>query len=200
MAVWPGYSVTSPPPPGTVPQIDAGEALVFWLARTRNDPRFPIPVTPAMAGLNSPYQTFYEFDEKRLVDADGSGLPSYHTKFAKDTYYLYVDARSYDNVTSDFTTASNGVFAELNTLPANLPNITHDQVARPYATDTGTPTNPTTFQILCAGQDGDFGNVDPIDGPATAVKGFPGGQNYSPGDRDNLTNFSEGRTLEDHIP
>jgi len=76
-------------------------------------------------------------------------------------------------------------------------------VTRPYFTDAGPPSfvNPTSFQILCAGQDGDWGNSDPADPNLWAgLKGFPGGQNYTPADRDNIANFSEGRTLEDHLP
>jgi hypothetical protein len=59
--------------------------------------------------------------------------------------------------------------------------------------------NDTSFQIICAGQDGLF-QSDP---EPTVLKFFPGGGGYSlaPGseDNDNMTNFSEGR-LEDKIP
>jgi hypothetical protein len=55
--------------------------------------------------------------------------------------------------------------------------------------------NPTTFQILCAGQDGEWGEL------ATAVKIVETGQNYDTtgADEDNITNFSNGRTLGDMI-
>jgi hypothetical protein len=57
------------------------------------------------------------------------------------------------------------------------------------------PVNATTYQIICAGQDGDFG-FDPSE---TLVKYFNSGENYSDGDKDNITNFSSGRTLGDSM-
>jgi hypothetical protein len=50
---------------------------------------------------------------------------------------------------------------------------------------------PEKFQIICAGQDSDFGKGGGL---------YPSGEGYADGDQDNLTNFSEGRTLEDAIP
>ena len=71
-----------------------------------------------------------------------------------------------------------------------------------YPKDQTKPMNPTTFQILCAGQDGDFGVYDGINRtPADpTVKLFPSGLNYIQADKDNITNFSGGRTLGDSIP
>jgi prepilin-type N-terminal cleavage/methylation domain-containing protein len=196
--VWPGYDYfTNPPPVGTIPQIDEGESLVFWLSLTRNDPQYPF--NPAGTAA---LQVFYEFDQRRLVDlpaqgGDDDSFPSYRAAFAKDTFYLYLDSRSYDELTTNAATDPlTGAWAEID-YTLNPP--THALVARPYATDTGTPVNPTSFQILCAGQDGDFGNADPL-GNYAGQQRFPGGLNYTPAVRDNITNFSEGRTLEDHIP
>ena len=194
-AYGPAYNLGNPPPAGTVPLIDEGESLVFWLALTRNDPVYPFNPSGTAA-----LQSFYEFDQRRLVNLDGDLFPSYRAAFAKDTFYLYLDSRSYDELADVANAATNplsGAWAEID-YSVNPP--THQQVARPYATDTGTPVNPTSFQILCAGQDGEWGNVDPLTTAYAGLKGFPGGQNYTPQDRDNITNFSEGRTLEDHIP
>jgi hypothetical protein len=58
------------------------------------------------------------------------------------------------------------------------------------------PMNPTSFQIVCAGQDGVFGL-------ANGIKQYPGGLNYDlteRGDHDNIANFSDGRTLQDALP
>jgi hypothetical protein len=153
---------------------------------------------------SAPFKSYYEFDQKRLslptnsLPNDGDAFPSYAATYAKNTYYIYIDHRSYDelvfNAATDPTT---GAYAEID---PSVTTLTHEMVVRPYATDTGTAVNPTTFQILCAGQDGLWGNVDPVTGTYAGLKGFPGGQNYVPEDRDNITNFSEGRTLEDHIP
>jgi hypothetical protein len=69
--------------------------------------------------------------------------------------------------------------------------------------------NPASFQIISAGLDERFGirlgTVDP-----TVYPQFKSGLNYNTdqnganfnvggGEYDNITNFSEGRTLEDHI-
>ena len=64
--------------------------------------------------------------------------------------------------------------------------------AHPYKRDNGTFVNDKSYQILSAGQDGNWG-------ANSADKRFPSGQNYGPGDGDNVTNFSEG-TLADEIP
>ena len=212
-AAWgPSYSMTSPPPAGTVPRIDEGEALVAWLSRTRNDPVYPFGLATTTPGA---YQVYYEFDERRLVDGPDPDLfPSYRAAYAKETFYLYIDSRSYDEMTADFTTPSSGAFAELDTsTAAAIGNITHDQVIRPYWSETvvntaatltrdrNTPMNATSFQILCAGQDGLWGNVDPtIPGPVQDVKTYPGGLNYTPDEMDNIANFTEGGTLEDKLP
>ena len=191
-------------------QLDEGESLVFWLYCTRNDPQYPFGLT---GGQNSAMQTYYEFDQRRLVQADPnpaftapwfyhpdfpSGIPSYRAAYAKDTFYLYLDSRSYDDLVYNHTTdPSTGAYAEID---GNVTTLTHEMVTRPYATNAGTPMNPTSFQILCAGQDGLWGNVDPVSGAYVGIRRFPGGMNYTPEDRDNVTNFSDGKTLEDHLP
>jgi prepilin-type N-terminal cleavage/methylation domain-containing protein len=197
-AYGPGFSVTAPPGVNDRPRVDEGESLVFWLALTRNDPQYPFNPTGTAA-----LQTYYEFDQRRLVDVDGDSFPSYRAAFAKDTFYLYLDSRSYDelaDVTNAATDPTSGAYAEID---ATVTPPTHQQVVRPYFwSESPTPAfmNPTSFQILCAGQDGEWGNVDPLTNAYAGVKTFPGGLNYTPQDRDNITNFSEGRTLEDHIP
>jgi prepilin-type N-terminal cleavage/methylation domain-containing protein len=197
-------------PPSVVPamQLDEGESLVFWLAGTRNNPRFPFGLT---GGTDSEMKRYYEFDERRLKDDDANAtfiaagypsIPSYQVPYAKDTYYLYIDARTYAAMTSTaaLLDPSTGAYAEIDASVTTT--ITADQVARPYgsSTTTGAAMNPTTFQILCAGQDGDWGNVA-LDGTvSTTIKLFPSGGGYTNGDRDNITNFSEGQRLDDHVP
>ena len=51
------------------------------------------------------------------------------------------------------------------------------------------PINPTTFQIICAGQDGEFGH----DRVRHRREVFPSGNNYIEADKDNITNFSGGK-------
>ena len=53
--------------------------------------------------------------------------------------------------------------------------------------------NPDTFQLICAGFDGNYGADNPN-------KRFPHGAGYGPGDWDNVANFSFGKTLRDWAP
>jgi prepilin-type N-terminal cleavage/methylation domain-containing protein len=207
-----------------VPNMDEGESLVFWLYMVDNDPRepfkailaaFPINNMPPPSVANTLLATnsaekIFPFKEERLVSSDGDGMPSYRAIYSKETFYLYLDSRSYDdllNFTNATTTANSRAFGELRTLGETRPYWSEDR-----STTTPTPAvpltahfkpeNPTTFQIICAGQDGLFG----IDPPNGGAKFFPGGggtnggRGYWPDDNDNMTNFSEGRRLEDHIP
>jgi prepilin-type N-terminal cleavage/methylation domain-containing protein len=179
-------------------QLDEGESLVFWLSKTCNSPQFPF------TGVSSGNVKYYDFPEQRLVDEDGDGNFSFRPEYAKDSFYLYVDARSYYWYIPELVD------------PMNSPNPCYAEssatlFAVPYWSETVANTNTmlplcqqlkpmeaTTYQILCAGQDGEFG-YDPS-APPTEIKMFPSGANYSRGDRDNLTSFSGGRKLDDHIP
>ena len=184
---------TSPPTVRPAMQLDEGEALMFWLIGTRNDPVYPFGLT---GGSNSERKNYFQVDDRRLVSLDGDPWPSMRSKYAKDTFYLYVDSRAYPYFGA--VTAA-GVYVNP---PMNAEGDPH--TARPYL-DSVTPApsfvKPTSFQILCAGQDGEFGPE-----PSAAElqtypgKSFPAGQNYTSADSDNLTNFSDGRVLEDHIP
>jgi prepilin-type N-terminal cleavage/methylation domain-containing protein len=205
---------TTPPSIRPAMQLDEGESLVFWLAGTRNDPIYPFGLT---GGQQSAMQTYYEFDQRRLVDLDPNpvytgdttytlngypSIPSYQAAYAKETFYLYLDSRSYDDLVLSYATdATTGAYGEID---ATLTTITHDMVTRPYLADTGTPSNPfmnpTSFQILCAGQDGLWGNVDPTTGNPAPPRSYPGGLNYTQDEMDNITNFTEGGTLEDKLP
>jgi prepilin-type N-terminal cleavage/methylation domain-containing protein len=237
--VWPGYNTSSPTPPaGAIPTIDEGESLVFWLSMVDNDPRLPfkwialtsitpLPV-PNFAIPPNP-KKYYEFDQSRLASEEPSGSDrynSYKAKYCKDTYYLYIDSRSYlecaqfsaygtsvDPFGDRYASAEEDLPTTNPPTTSMVPTNPH-KCARPYWSDTliapsGTtrarhkPANATTFQILCAGQDGEFGLYDKLETTITPdVKQFPSGFNYSDSraDHDNITNFSNGRRLEDNIP
>ncbi|HEX5102760.1 MAG TPA: type II secretion system protein [Pirellulaceae bacterium] len=187
-AVWPGYSLSSPPPANTMPQLDEGESLVFWLQGTRNDPLRPF-------GGSAELVKYYSFDSRFLLDSDGDGQVSFRARYAKDTFYLYMDSRSYDELTA----VSGAAFVNN---PAHAEGVTANGT-RPYFTDAASDAlpgtnyvNPTTFQIVCAGQDGEFG----ADTSPPTQKQFPGFRNGTSADRDNVTSFSEGKTLDDNIP
>jgi prepilin-type N-terminal cleavage/methylation domain-containing protein len=192
--------------------IDEGEALVFWLSMTDNDPRYPFLsyFNPGTTPLNPAPKKYYDFDDTRLAPLNDNerdptaatrteDVRAHIAKFCQDTYYIYVDSRSYV-ATCRF---SNDPYAET----ASYAFAEDSAVGvRPYWSDTrnsttGTerdqfkPMNATTFQIICAGQDGEFSGSG-----ATSVMGFPSGTNYNPEDKDNITNFSAGKTLGDNIP
>jgi hypothetical protein len=176
--------------------IDEAETLVFWLSYTMDDVREPIAITKSGTEFNFPKtrKVFFEFDQKRLVDYDNDGFYAYKPKYAKDTHYVYFDSRSYGITTVKYDSQYPG--------------------ARPYfaANGTANPTaaiNPTGFQIICAGRDGEFGPV-PMSGMTAGRKDITFGANgklpknidvqssNSP-ERDNLTSFSEG-LLENLLP
>ncbi|MBT4693261.1 MAG: prepilin-type N-terminal cleavage/methylation domain-containing protein [Planctomycetaceae bacterium] len=119
-----------------------------------------------------------------------------------DVPFVYLDSRTY---------MSRTIYSYNNTLvdPAQYPPLHRDGppnitgTARPYRSDEPrqpTPAdsyaykwvNPTTFQIIAAGLDNDFGKNP-------QYKHYPSGGNYTDGDNSNITSFSRG-TLEDDIP
>jgi len=204
LAIWPNSGAMSPEY-NTV-KIDEGEALTFWLSGIDNDPRRPFKVLFNEAPTSR--VALYEFDPQRLVfaasasdaDADGSvtneagtsiavDYPSFRTKHGKDSCYIYIDARNY------------AYYANTKDYPA-MAESGNCGAVRPYFRTTTAAVNPTSFQIICAGQDGEFGGDPPVVAPKTfpIYKLFPSGTEYQEEDFDNIANFSEGRRLEDNIP
>lgn len=157
------------PPPDT---LDPAEALVFWLQGYG-----PNPIDP-LSGVRKPVYT--GFDETRLVDnGDGDGFPVYYPTNAQKIPYIYFHHDSY-------ASASYG---------SGTNELAVGGVARPYLSSvTGVFVNPDSYQIISAGQDGDWGTDT-----GSPDKQFPSGLNYGTGDNDNVTNFSGG-TLGKQIP
>lgn len=166
------------------PQLDQDEALVFWLSMTIHDPRDPFPIAvlngnpiPKSWPQSGDRRVFHEFEPDRLWDTpdDPDDIPAYRAPYCQGTTFVHIDARYYH-----FHLA---------------PQSAAISAAQPYFDEQGEPLNPRTFQILTAGQDGDFGALyDAVANPALR-KRFPSGQNYGDGDRDNLTDFSSGQRL-----
>lgn len=171
------------------PELDQDESLVFWLSMTTLDERDPFPVA-VLSGNPIPKswphggarRIWYDFQPERFWDnpADADDIPAYRAPYCKDTTFVHIDARYYG---LHLTPQSAAISA-----------------AQPYFDQQGRPLNPTTFQIITAGQDGDFGALyDAIANPAL-LKRFPSGENYGDGDHDNLTDFSAGRRLASYSP
>lgn len=184
---------------------DEGESLVFWLSMTNNSATDPFH-SLLNPGVEPPSPViFYDFEETKLVDIDSAAdasanqelIPSYVCSGAKDTFYIYMNAKSYGGFLAG--TATSPAYAEQRTQGQVLPYFAEKQIA-----NTGTlrqdyrPMNPTSFQIVSAGQDGEFSSA--YTGADADVKIFPVGFNYTEADRDNLTNFSGGLRLSDSIP
>src|SRR5437773_9418358 len=98
--------------------------------------------------------------------------PSFVAKYCKDTFYVYIDSRSYDYFTSNYMSLSNANGGGSPTVYAFAEDSTiQEGQVRPYWSDFKDPTsaaslnqnapiknknkpmNQTSFQLLCAGQD-----------------------------------------------
>lgn len=162
-----------------VSKLDRSEALVFWLGMVKKDARLPLNGSGKLDPM-------FPFKEDRLRDRDSDGWYEYYPQDGKDAPYVYFVAR-------DGTSPADGILDYDN----NNFTFSGTLILYPYKTNTGPSgatqwANKTTFQIISAGIDGDFGtaNVDKV---------FPVGTNYSRGDMDNISNFSDGKTFEDHM-
>jgi prepilin-type N-terminal cleavage/methylation domain-containing protein len=164
--------------------VDQAEVLPMWLSMISTEPGNPFDAT-ATASRHG----YYEFDQRRLVqNGDSDNIPIYHSRYTRETPYVYVENRNYGQLVQQNCAAK-----------ARLPDGTEQRMV-PYGSGPMAAMNPTKFQILCAGQDGEWGDLPPVTMGRYQAKQFPAGINYFPGDRDNLANFSEGRTLGDARP
>ncbi len=169
------------------------------------------PANPMQAG-GQRTTPFFQFDQGRLIDEDGNGWYEYyppHKRTVGDGVppYVYFDFTSYPKPGADtkWGIANNNddtvaptddileaIWSGSDDVDVSFTMAGVGGVARAYASSTsGGWMNPDSFQIICAGQDNDFGN--------NRARAFPSGGNYNPADYDNLTNFSTTR-LEDSIP
>lgn len=180
------------------PALSGDEALVFWLSMTQNDERNPF------TSRSGNYKKFYDFKPEQVADLDGDsfignfpdGQPgridfvSYRPAYAGDMPYVYLDSRTYAMHRRSQYAVGGVVQAYWQDTSATVANQSLYM-------------NPTTFQIVCAGQDKEFGQAaDQFDNSNQVLypKMFKSGINYTADDKDNLTNFSEGRRLGSHIP
>jgi prepilin-type N-terminal cleavage/methylation domain-containing protein len=205
------------------PRLNPAEAIFFWLTQTQNDERNPFFST------SKNFKIYYDFKQERIIETeyftwvDNNVTPSrsyefktfgYKPAYAKDTGFIYFDARTYVHHALASTAAAGvaqpyGDFARAQEVKANGPKIQAMTVRQRMEYQY---MNPTTFQILTAGQDGEWGPVSnqfnsngyPIEDmttqPHLGLRQFKEGIVYNDEDKDNLTNFSEGKRLGNHIP
>jgi len=195
---------------GNLDKPNPAEALVFWLGQLWNDPRKPLTGSGELT-------TLFPFDEKRLIKTRtiGTGtaqrdLYVYVPPDGKNAPYVYFDSRVYTNAKPIPGSSPPVAIASL----CVYKDAAGTELLYPYATKRNnapvdpvtnplTMPNPTTFQIISAGLDGDYGDVTSvIAGDPTTYKVFPFGDNYQIGDWDNISNFSvggDGTIFEDHM-
>jgi prepilin-type N-terminal cleavage/methylation domain-containing protein len=123
------------------------KALVSWLSGYRNDPQNPLidPATPKVPATDR--KKLFDFDQTRL---SGS---MYTPAGKKGSPYVYIDSSSY------LVSGSPPMWslAGSNYFPLRLPN------ASGAMSDVSQQAfNADTFQILCAGQDEEFGTDDDL--------------------------------------
>lgn len=188
--------------------ICESESLVFWLAMTDNDPRYPfLSYYVGITGRTPNPKKYLDLDATRLKNPDGDMTPSFEAKYCQETFYIYIDSRSYDSYNRNSFESTDRAGFSGDTTGETYALAEDGNYVRPYWSNTifsagatsnrarYKPMNPTTFQLICAGLDGDFG----YNSSDTDVKVFPDGNNYNEEDKDNITNFSGGKRLSDSI-
>ncbi len=176
-------------PDNLLTKLDPTEAMYFWLRGFSSLPSQPL----LGAGDRTP---LFDFDQSRLTDVDGDGFPEYKPKYAEGAPYVYFRA-PYSHALTVWGTVhplwsgwvgKHGHFVPYAGIP--LTNATNNPPTK-FAGD-------GKFQILCAGQDGQFGPLArDINFPYPT---YPDGLGYTDEDNDNVTTFAEGSTLEDAKP
>ncbi len=171
------------------PELDQDEAIVFWLSMTTLDEGDPFPVAvidgnpiPKPWPVSGTRRSFYDFREDRLWDTpdDPDAFPAYRAPFCKGTTYVHIDARYYR---FHLTPAAAAISA-----------------VQPYFDAAGTPMQPETYQIVAAGQDGEYGPLYDAALDPSLLKHFPSGIHFGDEDGDNITSFSQGKRLSAWLP
>jgi len=163
----------------------AESALTFWLGGVWNDGEEEFigfsanPLNPLDNSSNvGRIGPFFDFDKGRLRrEQRGSGTvvlyypPNNKKPDAAHDPYVYFKS-------------ANGEYSKLDR-----------SGAKSFQRKGGTWVNPDSFQLLCPGMDGSYG--DPL--PRDTFRVYPDGENYAPETDDDITNFSNGR-LSDDMP
>ncbi len=177
-------------------KLDPSEALVFWLAQLWEDPRLPVTGS-------GKHVVLFPFEEARLIDPDNDGFPSYAPPSGKDIPYVYFDSRIYTDASPISSSNSNPVASLCVYKDSAGTPLLYPNASKLNASAALSMANKTTYQLISAGLDGEYGDVTGITaGTASTYKVFPFGTNYTIGDMDNIANFSqvgERTTLEDHL-
>ncbi len=165
-----------------------GAGLERELYRLHANPANPFDGSAARIG---PY---YDFDKTRINSVGTLSGPSGAVNFSLNQYfpqngivinntpapspYLYFKAVAGVYTTTPFTPKNAG--------SATLPYVS--------SASTSTYINPSSYQLLCPGMDGNFGNY-------SSPPQYPAGGNYDQKNGlDDMTNFTNGTTVQDDTP
>lgn len=185
--------------------LDASEALWFWLRGFTNDPQNPLFGPVGVDPTKIERTPKYEFNKGQLLDVDGDGFMEYYPRFATERPFVYYV--HYNYLANFGKTDANLVCRNLFPLMMNPTAVL--PAPRPYlSTQTANPPDPTnkqhyaaatSFQIISAGLDNDYGPQVPNVAPAFLPYAYPTGPYPERAHRDNVTSFVD-RTLEDAVP
>jgi prepilin-type N-terminal cleavage/methylation domain-containing protein len=173
-------------PSNPVP-IDPAEALVFWLGGQSPNGFLKDNQVAPLSATGGEAKSFHGFDQARLTDRDGDGWRELPSPSGMGAPYVYFDARSYVTyypAATQFALTSTSSDPMDHGTPRPMPRVASPSSQESFV-------NPTTYQILAAGQDGHFG---------TGGQVYPDGPYLGGPESDNITNFSEGQTLQDRVP
>lgn len=131
--------------------ITPASALASWLLGYTGDPSSPVRPPENRKKL-------FDFDQTRL------SVASYAPAGKKGSPYIYIDAASYSLVPYDTNALTNPGAQRVPVMPPPT------NTASDFGTSVPVPTSPSpqpffnadTFQILCAGQDEEFGTDDDL--------------------------------------
>lgn len=188
----------------TIPDnLTPAEILWFCARGYTSDPQRPVDFFNASVKRNG-----IDLDQGRLVQTrvwqhnQSTMGPLQSPRLAQQPVYAYVpqDGKNAPYVYFDCSRPFDATVFALG------PNAAND-AARPYLTITSDPdpnkrikrANEGKYQIISAGLDGLYGGQITNPSDLSSHKIFPDGVNYTPGDNDNLVNFTE-RSLEDAKP
>ena len=171
--------------PAVIANLDPSEALVFWLGMVKDDTRLPLTGSGDLIRV-------YELDLERLVDPDDDGWYSYAPPDGEGTPYVYFDSRTYRIAAYPKNLAAAN--QPWNPTPQVVPYIVN-----PTAAATVRYANPTKYQIISAGLDGDFGAVTLDTNGVPVPKLFLDPTTLTLEDLDNISNFSAGKVFEDFV-
>lgn len=178
--------------------LDPAEALVFWLSGLSSDDKLPLKrreAYPVAAGPVKGPKPYFTFDQARLDDRDGDGWPEYYPEGGQMPY-VYLVSQNYGQLQKDgsylavahpILDAGSGSNVAVRAYAAELEGAAVKRFAA-----------AEKYQILCAGRDNLFGAGAHLN--AGSAPTYPDGIGYAEADEDNLTSFSEGRTLQAAIP